>query len=279
MKKKGTGNQRGESQSVLTQRSWSLKPLISGHVHWDCLGCNDINQFVLTNVGGIMKTRGYVQELEASQESRDFSFSRILSLCVCVCVCVYFFSLMEDHLFLLYLFGEGETVPQETWANHSKDSMDREHLGLSSSWGRYFDLSPCGSMPFLVPTVVVRTDESCWTKVDTEIPPVRTVGRKSRAPSSTGRHPTILSHAQTQSLPIVSSRGNYSHSLTHLFVYLFMCLLFVEYPLCVCHCSFLFTFFYLALSGLSSGMWDLSHAMQALLMWHMDSLVAPLHLQ
>ena len=61
-----------------------------------------------------MKTRGYVQELEASQESRDFSFSRILSLCVCVCVCVYFFSLMEDHLFLLYLFGEGETVPQET---------------------------------------------------------------------------------------------------------------------------------------------------------------------
>ena len=35
-----------------------------------------------------MKTRGYVQELEASQESRDFSFSRILSLCVCVCVCV-----------------------------------------------------------------------------------------------------------------------------------------------------------------------------------------------
>lgn len=86
MKKKGTGNQRGESQSVLTQRSWSLKPLISGHVHWDCLGCNDINQFVLTNVGGIMKTRGCVQELEASQESRDFSFSRSLSLSMCVCV-------------------------------------------------------------------------------------------------------------------------------------------------------------------------------------------------
>lgn len=157
--------------------------------------------------------------------------------------------------------------------------MDREHLGLSSSWGRYFDLSPWGSMPFLVPTVVVRTDESCWTKVDTEIPPVRIVGRKSRAPSSTGRHPTILSHTQTQSLPIVSSWGNYSHSLIHFFVYLFMRSLFVEYPLCVCHCSFLFTFFYLTVSGLSSDMWDLSRVMQDLLMWRMGSLVAPLNLQ
>ena len=75
--------------------------------------------------------------------------------------------------------------------------MDREHLSLSSSWGRYFDLSPWGSMPFLVPTVVVIMDESCWTKVDTEKPPLRIVGRKSRAPSSTGRHPTILLHSET----------------------------------------------------------------------------------
>lgn len=88
MKKKGTGNQRGENLSIFTQRPWSLKPLISGHVHWDCLGCNEINQFVLTNVGGIMKIWGYVRELEASQESRDFSFSRSLSLSLCVCACV-----------------------------------------------------------------------------------------------------------------------------------------------------------------------------------------------
>lgn len=38
-------------------------------------------------------------------------------------------------------------------------------------------------------------------------------------------------------------------------------------------------FFFLAVSGLSSGMWDLSRVMQDLLMWHMDSLVAPLNLQ
>ena len=42
-----------------------------------------------------MKMWGYVQELEASQESTHFSFLGVC-VCVCVCVCVYFFSLMED---------------------------------------------------------------------------------------------------------------------------------------------------------------------------------------
>ena len=43
-----------------------------------------------------MKMWGYVRELEASQESTHFSFSRSLSLSMCVCARVYFFSLMED---------------------------------------------------------------------------------------------------------------------------------------------------------------------------------------
>ena len=155
--------------------------------------------------------------------------------------------------------------------------MDREHLGLSSSWGRYFDLSPWGLIPFLVPTVVVIMDESCWTKVDTEKPPLRIVGRKSRAPSSTGRHPTILLHSETVTAHcfILGELLSFTDS----FLCLCMCSLFVEYPLCVCHCSFLFTFSYLAVSGLSSSIWDLSCVMQNLLMWHLDSLAAALKLQ
>ena len=43
-----------------------------------------------------MKMWGYVRELEASQESTHFSFSRSLTLSMCVCARVYFFSLMED---------------------------------------------------------------------------------------------------------------------------------------------------------------------------------------
>ena len=121
--------------------------------------------------------------------------------------------------------------------------MDRELSALCSSWGRYFDLSLWGSKPFLVPTVVVRTDESCWTKVDTEKPPLRILGRKSRAPSSTGRHPTILLHAQT----VIAHCFILGELLSFVdsFVYLFVCSLFVEYPLCVCHCSFLFSFFFI----------------------------------
>lgn len=84
--------------------------------------------------------------------------------------------------------------------------------------------------------------------MDTEKPPLRILGRKSRAPSSTGETPhNSLTHTQTV---ITLFHPGELLSFVDSFVYSFVCSV-VEYPLCVCHCSFLFSF-YLAVLGLNS---------------------------
>lgn len=99
--------------------------------------------------------------------------------------------------------------------------------------------------------------------------PPTNFGEKSRAPSSTGRHTPQFSYTLKLSLHIVSSWRLLS--FVDSFVYSFVCSLFVEYPLCVCHCSFLLVFFIWLILGLNSSMWDLSRVMCKIFDWHMDS--------
>lgn len=166
-----------------------------------------------------MKIWGYVRELEASQESRDFSFSRSLSLSMCVCMCVY----SSPSWKTIFSFFISLVRARQFHRRH-------EQITVNTAWTESSQLSALPGEDILICPTGARCHswfQQLWSEQMSHVGQ-RWIQRNHPyefwGENPGHRHPQgdtpQFSYTLKLSLHIVSSWGNYFHSLIHLFIYL-----------------------------------------------------------
>ena len=173
-----------------------------------------------------MKIWGYVQELEAFQESRDFSLSlslslsRSLSLSLCVCACVCISSPSWKTIFSFFI----------SLVRVRQFHRRHEQITVNTAWTESSQLSALPGEDILICPFGAQSHswfQQLWSERMSHVGqrwiqrnhPYEFWGENPGHHHPQGDTPQF-SYTLKLSLHIVSSWGNYFHSLIHLFIYL-----------------------------------------------------------